>query len=110
MSSKWIRKGDQVVVVAGNDKGKTGEVLKRSEDRVLVQGVNIRKKHLRRNQQTPGGRVVEMEVAIHISNVSLADKQGNRIKLSVRKKDDGQRELVYRKEKKSVYRSIKKVG
>ena len=41
--SKWIRRGDQVVVIAGNDKGKTGEVLGRTAERVLVQGVNVRR-------------------------------------------------------------------
>ncbi len=65
------------MVIAGNDKGKTGEVLAREEDRVLVQGVNIRKKHLKRTQQSQGGRIVEMEVPIHISNVALCDKEGN---------------------------------
>lgn len=108
--SKWIRKGDQVVVIAGNDKGKAGEVLKRSEDRVVVQGVNIRKRHLKRNQQVPGGRIVEMEVPIHISNVSLADKQGNRVKVQVRTDEAGHKELVHKKGNKSVYRSVKKPG
>ena len=75
-----VRKGDRVLVIAGNDRGKTGEVLGRSEDRVLIQGVNIRKKHLKPTQQTQGGRIVEMEVPIHVSNVALCDKEGNRLK------------------------------
>lgn len=78
--SKQIRKGDRVLILAGNDKGKMGEVLARKEDRVLVQGVNIRKKHLRRTQQTQGGRVIEMEVPVHVSNVSLCNKEGKRCK------------------------------
>lgn len=78
--SKAIRKGDRVLVIAGNDRGKTGEVLGRSEDRVLIQGVNIRKKHMKRTQETQGGRIVEMEVPIHVSNVCLCDKEGNRLK------------------------------
>jgi large subunit ribosomal protein L24 len=45
--SKWIRKGDLVKVIAGNDKGKAGQVIARAEDRVLVQGINIRKKHMK---------------------------------------------------------------
>ncbi len=77
---KAIRKGDRVLVIAGNDRGQSGEVLGRSEDRVLVQGVNIRKKHMKRTQQTQGGRVVEMEAPIHISNVCLCDKDGKRLK------------------------------
>ncbi|MBX7067263.1 MAG: 50S ribosomal protein L24 [Parachlamydiales bacterium] len=75
-----VKKGSRVLVIAGNDRGKSGEVIGRSEDRVLVQGVNIRKKHMKRTQQTQGGRVIEMEVPIHISNVCLCDKDGNRLK------------------------------
>lgn len=107
--SKWIRKGDRVLVVAGNDKGKTGEVVGRSEDRVVVQGVNVRKKHLRRTQQTQGGRIVEMECPIHISNVSLCTKEGKPIRLSSKVKADGERELIYREGgKEVVYRTVKK--
>ena len=78
--SKWIRKGDRVLVIAGNDKGKAGEVLSRGEERVIVQGINVRKKHLKRTQETQGGRIVEMEVPIHISNVCLCDKEGKKLK------------------------------
>ncbi|HSX25792.1 MAG TPA: 50S ribosomal protein L24 [Chlamydiales bacterium] len=107
--SKWIRKGDRVLVIAGNDKGKTGEVLSRSEDRVLIQGINVRKKHLKRTQQTQGGRIVEMETPIHISNVCLCDKEGKRLKVSVKQDKNGKRELVYKAGgKESVYRSVKK--
>lgn len=77
---KSIRRGERVLVIAGNDRGKSGEVIGRSEDRVLVQGVNIRKKHMKRTQQTQGGRIVEMEAPIHVSNVCLCDKDGKRIK------------------------------
>lgn len=82
-----IRKGDRVLVIAGNDRGKTGEVLLRGEDRVLVQGVNVRKKHLKKNRETQGGRVVEMEVPIHISNVCLCDKDGKKLKRKEKVKD-----------------------
>lgn len=78
---KSIRKGDRVLVIAGNDRGKSGEVISCGEDRVLVQGVNIRKKHMKRTQQTQGGRVVEMEVPIHVSNVCLCDKDGKKLKV-----------------------------
>lgn len=107
--SKWIRTGDRVVVIAGNNKGKTGEVLSRSEERVLVQGVNIRKKHLKRTQETQGPRIIDMEVPIHISNVALCDKEGNPLKLSVRVHNGGERELVYKTgAEEVVYRSVKK--
>lgn len=82
---KWIKKGDRVLVIAGNDRGKTGEVLSRGEERILVQGVNVRKKHLKPTQQTQGkGRIIEMEVPIHISNVCLCDKEGKRIQEKAR--------------------------
>lgn len=107
--SKWIRKGDRVLVIAGNDKGKSGEVLACGEDLVLVQGVNIRKKHLKPTQQTKGGRIVEMETPLHISNVQICDKDGKRLKIKVRQEKNGQRELVYTSgSKEVVYRSVKK--
>ena len=108
--SKWIRRGDRLLVIAGNDKGKSGEVLSRTEERVLVQGVNIRKKHMKRTQQTQGGRIVEMEVPVHISNVCACDKEGNPLKLRMRTSQKGERELVFNKgEKETLYRSVKKV-
>lgn len=85
--SKWIKKGDRVLVIAGNDKGKSGEVLSRGEDRILVQGVNVRKKCLKPTQQTQGkGRIIEMEVPVHISNVCLCDKDGKRMQVKKEKK------------------------
>lgn len=108
--SKWIRKGDRVLVVAGNDKGKVGEVLARGEDRVLIQGVNVRKKHLKRTQETQGGRIVDMEVPIHVSNVCLCDKDGKRLKVKVKDEKNGQRDLVHKAGAKgTVHRSVRKV-
>ena len=110
--SKWIRKGDKVKVIAGNDKGKVGEVLARIDERVLIQGVNIRKKHLKRTQESRGGRIVDMEVPIHVSNVSLCDKEGAVLKVKVREgsKSEG-RSLVFKARGASsatVYRPVKK--
>jgi large subunit ribosomal protein L24 len=69
-----IKKGDEVVVLTGRDKGKSGEVLavRRSEDRVVVRGVNIVKRHQRPSQTQPGG-IVDKEAPIHISNVAHID-------------------------------------
>ncbi len=69
-----IRKGDRVIVIAGRDKGQTGEVLKinTKDNRVLVQGVNMIKRHQRPSQTVQGG-IVEMEAAIHISNLAHID-------------------------------------
>ena len=73
-----IKKGDKVVVITGRDKGKSGEVLRvlREEDRVLVQGVNMMKRHTRPAAGQPGG-IIEKEAAIHISNVAHLDPKSN---------------------------------
>lgn len=78
-----IKKGDQVVVTTGRDRGKTGEVLEvlPKENRVKVQGINIVKRHTKPSQTQPGG-IVEKEAAIHVSNISHIDpktKQPTRI-------------------------------
>jgi large subunit ribosomal protein L24 len=69
-----IRKGDTVVVIAGRDKGRTGEVVEvhRDEDRALVRGVNMVKRHQRQSASQEGG-IVSKEAAIHLSNVALVD-------------------------------------
>ena len=69
-----IKKGDRVVVTTGREKGKSGEVLRvlRSEDRVLVQGVNMIKRHTRPSQTNSGG-IIEKEAPLHISNVAHID-------------------------------------
>lgn len=75
-----VRKGDQVVVVAGNDKGETGEVIEilRDKGRVVVKGVNLRWKHRKPNQQNPQGERIRIECPIHASNVMHMDASGKR--------------------------------
>jgi large subunit ribosomal protein L24 len=80
MSAKFkIKKGDKVVVITGRDKGKTGSVLRvfPAENRVLVQGVNMVKRHTRPRPGQTGG-IVEKENPIHASNVSLIDPKDNK--------------------------------
>ena len=84
-----LKKGDQVMVITGKDKGKSGEILEiyRSQDKVKVSGVNIVKKHRKPSQETPG-KIEEIELPVHISNVSILDpKTGKptRIKFIVEK-------------------------
>jgi large subunit ribosomal protein L24 len=77
MNKKFkIKKGDTVVVIAGKDKGKSGNVttLITNKDRVVVQGVNIVKKHRKATQESPG-KIEEIEASIHISNVSHVDPE-----------------------------------
>jgi large subunit ribosomal protein L24 len=71
-----IRKGDMVEVIAGNDKGAHGRVLRLINDknRVVVEGVNLRWKHMRKSQQQPQGGRVRREMPVHMSNVMLYDE------------------------------------
>ena len=93
-----IKKGDQVVVNTGKDKGKQGEVVRVDGDRVVVANVNIVKRHTKPNPQAgqPGG-VIEREASIHISNVMLfnpASGKGERIGFKVL--EDGRKLRVFR--------------
>jgi large subunit ribosomal protein L24 len=71
-----VKKGDEVVIIAGSDKGKRGKILEvvRKKDRVVVEGAQMIKKHLRRSQQNPNGAIVEREGTIHISNVMKVEE------------------------------------
>jgi len=77
-----VKKGDQVVVISGADKGKRGKIIRvgGGKGRVVVEGVKLIKKHVRRNQAQPQGAIVEREGTIHISNVMHADKFDARTK------------------------------
>jgi len=74
-----IRKGDKVVVITGKDKGRTGEVLKvlPAENRAVVQGVNVARRHQRQTASAQGG-IVNKEMPIHLSNVALVDPRDNK--------------------------------
>jgi len=74
-----IKKNDMVLVIAGNARGKTGKVLKvfPDKDRVIVEGVNIIKRHTKPSQKNPHGGIVQKEAPIHISNVMFIDPRSN---------------------------------
>ena len=93
-----IRKGDQVVVIAGKNKGQKGEVVRVAGDKIVVSNVNIIKRHTKPNPQAnqPGG-IVEREAPIHISNVMLfnsAAGKGDRVGIKVL--EDGRKLRVFR--------------
>ena len=71
-----VKKNDEVVVIAGSDKGKRGRVITilAKKQRVIVEGARMIKKHMRKSQQNPQGAIVEREGSIHISNVMKADQ------------------------------------
>lgn len=93
--SKWMKKGDKVLVIAGNEKGKTGEVLSRKGEKIRIQGVNIRKKHAKRKTRAAGSEIMELEMPIHVSNLAICDQDGKAIKLKVKSEPDGSKELYY---------------
>ena len=70
-----LKTGDKVVVVSGSNKGKEGKITKILDSRVIVEGVNMVKKHLKPTQANPEGGIVEKEAKIHVSNVMLYDEK-----------------------------------
>lgn len=94
-----VKKGDKVKVISGKDKGKTGVILTAypKNDRVLVEGVNIIKKHMKPNQANPQGGIVSQEAAIHVSNVMLIDPKTGEPTRVGSKVEDGKRVRVAKK-------------
>lgn len=86
MAKYRIKKDDQVTVIAGKDKGKTGRVLRvdRDKGRVLVEGINIVKKAMRKKRQEDRGGIAEIEAPIHISNVMLVTRNGEPTRVGVK--------------------------
>lgn len=87
MAARHVRRGDQVVVTAGSDRGKTGEVIQviPKKDQVVVQGINVRTKHMKPTQLNPQGGIITKEMPIHISNVSPAvDGKPSRVRFENR--------------------------
>lgn len=87
-----IKKGDVVVVISGNDKGKKGRVLEvnRKKDRAIVEGVNMMSKHTKPNADYPNGGIVKKEASIHISNILVADpSSGEPTRIGRRLNDNG---------------------
>ena len=88
-----IKKGDKVVVLTGRDKGKTGEVVQvmPKEERALVRGVNMVKRHQRQSMNQEGG-IISKEASIHLSNIAVADpKDGKPTRVGFKMLDDGRK-------------------
>lgn len=94
-----VKKGDKVMVITGKDKGKTGTILAAfpKKDRVLVEGVNIVKKHSKPSQENPQGGIFDIEAAIHVSNVMLIDPKTNEPTRVGYKEVDGKKVRVAKK-------------
>ena len=88
-----IRKGDKVIMLAGRDKGRTGEVIevRPDEDRALVRGVNMVKRHQRQTAQQEGG-IISKELPVHLSNIAIADpKDGKPPRIGFKVQPDGKK-------------------
>lgn len=86
--ARHVRKGDNIIVTAGSSKGKQGKVLRvvTDKDQVVVEGVNIRSRHVKPSQANPQGGIVHKEMPIHISNVSpIAEGKPTRVRFVTRK-------------------------
>ena len=86
-----FKKGDKGIVLAGKDRGKTGDIVKAlpQDDRVIVQGINMMRRHTRPSATAAGG-IVEKEASIHVSNVAIVDPKENvATRVGFRKLDDG---------------------
>ncbi|MCH9627624.1 MAG: hypothetical protein S4CHLAM2_12650 [Chlamydiales bacterium] len=108
MGKTYLRKGDEVTVIAGNDKGRSGKVLSKNGDRVVVEGVNVRKKHMKPTQENQKGQIIDIECGVHISNIK-SSVNGKGIKLRARFNKKGEKELYYLDgQKETLYRPVKK--
>ena len=86
-----IKKGDKVIVLTGRDRGKAGDVVKSlpAQDRVIVQGINLTRRHTRASATAAGG-IIEKEASIHVSNVAIVDPKENvATRVGYRTLDDG---------------------
>jgi large subunit ribosomal protein L24 len=89
MSAAKIKKGDKVVVLAGKDKGRTGNVLQvmPKEDRVVVEGVNVHARHRKADQSNPQGGIDRKPAPLHISNVAIAGADGKATRVRFEERD-----------------------
>lgn len=108
MGNKRLRPGDVVMVITGNDKGRTGKIISCGPERIVIEGINVRKKHMKPTQQNQKGQIIDIECPIHVSNVKPC-VDGKAVKLRARFNKDGDKEFIYREGKKEIlYRSAKK--
>jgi len=89
MAAAKIRKGDQVVVLAGKDKGRTGEVIRSipKENKVVVSGVNVHARHRKASQENPQGGIDRKEAPLHVSNVAIVGADGKPTRVRFEERD-----------------------
>ena len=106
-----LRVGDTVQVIAGSDKGTTGEIIQilRKEDRVIVEGVNMVTKHIKPSQADPEGGIVTREAPIHVSNVAYYDSKAKQaVKIGYAFDEDGKKYRINKKTGKALDKTTKK--
>ena len=106
-----IHVGDTVVVIAGKDKGKQGEVLQvlAKQDKVIVEGVNTVTKHIKPSQADPEGGIVTREAPIHVSNVAYYDSKAKQaVKIGYAFDEDGKKYRINKKTGKALDKTTKK--
>jgi len=107
--SKKMRTGDSVLVTTGNEKGRTGKIISRTGDYAVIQGLNLKKKHVKRTEENPKGGIIELEKPIHLSNLRIVVGDNQPVKLRSRFNDENIKEYVYKSGGEDiVYRSSKK--
>ena len=98
-----LKVGDKVIVIAGKDKGKEGKIIAKKGEKVIVEGINMVKKHVKPNGQDQNGGIIDKEAAIHVSNVMMIDpknKKRTRIKHEINK--EGKKVIISSKSNTSL--------
>jgi large subunit ribosomal protein L24 len=98
-AKRHIKKGDNVIIVAGDDKGKKGRVIEviTETNRAIVEGINIVKRHTKPNAQNQNGGIISKEAPVHISNLKVVDKSGNATKVGRKTNENGKLVRVSKK-------------
>jgi large subunit ribosomal protein L24 len=98
-----LKTGDKVVVVSGSNKGKEGKITKIIDNKVIVEGVNIVKKHLKPKNNNGTGEIIEMEAPIHVSNVMLSDPKTKKpTKVKIEKDSKGKKIRISKKSNEKI--------
>lgn len=98
-----LKTGDKVVVVSGSNKGKEGKITKILNNKVIVEGVNIVKKHLKPKNNNGTGEIIEMEAPIHVSNVMLSDPKTKKpTKVKIEKDSKGKKIRISKKSNEKI--------
>ncbi len=100
---KRLKTGDKVVVIAGSNKGKEGKITKILDEKVIVEGVNIVKKHLKPKNNNGNGEIIETEAPIHASNVMLIDPKTKKpTKIKIEKDNKGKKIRISKKSNEKI--------